>query len=109
MSDKTARIRELNDQFRKTLAGGRIVLTQGIQAMAEIDILHLLGLLQTYDDFSEGDDPYGEHDFGAIMMGGQKYFWKIDYYDNACEMHSPDPSDPAVTHRVLTLMLAEEY
>jgi Protein of unknown function (DUF3768) len=35
--------------------------------------------------------------------------FKIDYFDQNLSMHSPDPADPAVTQRVITIMLAEEY
>ena len=36
MSDnKTVRIRELNDHFRSTLTGGRVVVTSGIDALDE--------------------------------------------------------------------------
>ena len=62
-----------------------------------------------FDAFTDDNDPYGEHDFGAIDEGGVRCFWKIDNYDRATEMGSPDPADPAVTTRVLTVMRADEY
>ena len=62
-----------------------------------------------FHDFNQDNDPHGEHDFGAIRVLGEKLFWKIDYYDLNKEYHSPDAADPAVTCRVLTLMLASEY
>ena len=41
--------------------------------------------------------------------GGERLFFKLDYYDLALNGHSPDPADASVTMRVLTIMLAEEY
>ena len=57
----------------------------------------------------EGIDPYGEHDMGRFTVGGEDYYWKIDYYDRNLEFHSPDPADPSVTIRVLTIMRVDEY
>lgn len=107
--DKTLRIRNLNDALRATLHGGRIMLTAGVDALGPAVAAQLISLLRSYDQFDEGNDPYGEHDFGAFEYGGQKFFWKIDYYDPSLCFGSADPADPAKTTRVLTLMLAEEY
>jgi hypothetical protein len=65
--------------------------------------------MRRFDAFTPDNDPHGEHDFGAFDEGGDRFFWKIDYYDKQMEFGSPDAADPDVTARVLTLMLAEEY
>ena len=44
-----------------------------------------------------------------IEVEGDKLFWKIDLYDRALEYGSPEPTDPAQTHRVLTILFPSEY
>jgi hypothetical protein len=104
-----SRIRELNDALRRTLRGGRIMMTRGVEALGPTIVGQLISHLQTYDRFDEDNDPYGEHDFGAFDHDGSKFFWKIDYYDVGLAFHSEDPSDPTKTVRVLTIMRADEY
>lgn len=65
--------------------------------------------VRDYSDWGAGNDPYGEHDFGAIELGSERYFWKIDYYDEALEGGSSDPANDAATVRVMTVMRADEY
>lgn len=105
--DTTQRIRNLNDQARQAFAGCRVMITQGIQAQDDIDAI--IRKVQQFDGFTQDNDPYGEHDFGSFRHAGETVFWKFDYYDLDLQMHSPDASDPAVTARVLTIMLADEY
>ncbi len=104
-----AKIRAENDQFRKTGRGGRLTITQGIQAMGEKAVQEIIAKIAAYNNFDEGSDPWQEHDFGKIIHDGQKVLWKLDYYDLAMKFASPDPSDPKVTTRILTIMTAEEY
>jgi hypothetical protein len=103
----THRIRELNDTFRTTLRGGRVLVTSGISDRSDLALI-MEGVRQ-FANFQAGNDPYNEHDFGAIRIGADHIFWKIDYYDADLSSGSPDPSDPAVTSRVLTVMLGSEY
>ena len=106
---KTNRIRELNDAFRSTFAGGNVVMTAGVDALPDMVKAEALKQAATFDDFTEDNDPHAEHDFGSFELCGRKFFWKIDYYDRAMEYGSEDPSDPAKTTRVMTVMLASEY
>ncbi|MEI6986985.1 MAG: DUF3768 domain-containing protein [Rhodospirillaceae bacterium] len=106
---QTAKIRQLNDQFRQTGRGGRIMLTSGIQALGQQAIMEIMAKIREFDKFTKDNDPYLEHDFGKIEHNGESIFWKMSYYDRAMEFGSNDPSDPTVTMRVMTMMLAEEY
>lgn len=105
----TQRIRALNDALRNTFSGGRVMVTRGLADAAGDQLPQVLELVRTFDAFDYRNDPHGEHDFGALEWDGETVFWKIDYYDADGEGLSPDPSDPAVTQRVLTVLLAWEY
>lgn len=114
--DAVRELREQNDAFRRTaadlgptLAGYGLVITAGIAARSSDFIQRALECVRDFDAFTPDSDPWGEHDFGSFVLDGAALNWKIDYYDLDLEHGSPDPRDPAVTRRVLTLMLADEY
>ncbi|WP_062230553.1 DUF3768 domain-containing protein [Aureimonas sp. N4] len=99
----------LNDAFRRSFTGGQVMLTGGVAALDPPERLAVLDAVRGFDAFTAGCDPYGEHEFGAVEVAGTRYFWKIDAYDRDYAYASPDPADPAVTCRVLTIMRADEY
>lgn len=109
MDSKTARIRALNDELRQHLTGGMAVITPGVAALGAEAVERIVKTIAVFDDFCHANDPHEEHDFGAFDADGHRVFFKIDYYDESLTYHSPDPTDPSVTKRVITIMLAEEY
>jgi hypothetical protein len=109
VTDTTDRIRALNDQLRHENIQGIIVMTRGVSALPAELQREVFAALASFSEFGRDNDPHGEHDFGAFTVGGHRLFFKIDYYDRSGRHHSPDPADPSVMRRVLTLMLADEY
>ena len=103
------RVRVLNDNFRTTFIGGQVVMTAGVASLCMDVKAHALIQVQAFTAFDADNDPYGEHDFGSFEAGGERFFWKIDYYDRDMTSGSDDPADPEKTTRVLTIMLANEY
>ena len=109
MTTQTARIRALNDELRQHLLGGLAVMTPGVAALGPAVVDRIVKTITVFDDFCHANDPHEEHDFGSFEDKGTTIVFKIDYYDRSLEHGSPDPADPSVTERVITIMLAEEY
>ena len=114
--------RRLNDMTRTQpeIANASWVMTQGVAALLisedgsppKPDATRFATLRTTlahFNDWPEGNDPYGEHDFGAFDLFGEKLFFKIDYYHPDHDTHAPVPSSIELCRRVLTIMLAGEY
>ena len=124
--EQTARIARLNDQARQAMGVAcTAVATVGFRSLPEVDQSCVRELIKTFDAFDDDNDPHGERDFGTIyqLVCGrwttdrprlrederERVFWKLDYYNCQMEFASDDAADPAVTRRVLTIMLSDEY
>jgi hypothetical protein len=99
-------IRDINDKLRREMPHGRVLLTRAIANLDPSIAVAIVCAVREFDAFTPDNDRWGEHDFGQIQIGGETYFWKIDAYDVELEFESPDPTDDAVTKRILTIMTA---
>lgn len=117
-----AEVAKQNDIFRQAILDpeaaiqaaqqgiiGQIVLTPGVAEEAEDFRQSVLAAVAQFDTFTEDNDPYADHTFGAFEVAGEKLFWKIDLYDTAYHYGSEDPANPKATRRALTIMLRSEY
>ncbi len=119
-------IRRLNDAARSNPGTASIAnVTIGFQSLPDADRFAALAAIVRFAKFDSDNDPYGEHDFGAIyrLPNGAwtedrpsdettiaaTVFWKVDCYDQSLEFGSDTPWDAERTKRVLTIMLASEY
>ena len=124
--EQTARIARLNDLARRAMGiASTVVATVGFRSLSEADQSRVRELIETYNAFDEDNDPHSERDFGTIYQLGdscwtterprlcdderERVFWKFDYYDRDLQFSSEDAANPAVTLRVLTIMLSDEY
>lgn len=103
------RICVLNDWLRMHGAGGRVMMTSGIAALGDEQRRKVVAAIRSFDAFTEDNDPRGEHDCAILEVDDLSIMFKIDYYDLTLSSHSPNPADPSVTKRVLTVMLTDEY
>lgn len=124
MTDQSFHTRRLNDMTRTQpqIVNATWVMTQGVAhllagdddreeavAAALTRALALRAAIATFSDWREGNDPYGEHDFGAFALFGRRLFFKIDYFHPDHDTLAPVTGSIELCRRVLTVMLAEEY
>ena len=111
-------ITQHNDMFRTSFGKceglkGQIVQTQGVAALGPIAGMIIAAKIMQYDSFTEDNDPYGEHDFGSVIIheGGDPItiWWKIDLYDANYEHGAEDPEDTERTARLMTILLPSEH
>ena len=107
--ERIAKIRDLNDQLRQTFSGGTVLLSRGIRSKSPKELYDILEGVKNFNDFNQSNNVYAENDFGSFKCHGDTIFFKIDYYNNDDTYLSPDPSNPAHTHRVMTILLSDEY
>lgn len=97
-------------QFGTAAIQGQWLLTPGISALPPVAQIEIFAAIRSFDAFTPDNDPYGEHDFGALdHPDAGRILWKIDYYDPSLRHGSENPADPERTRRVLTIMLASEF
>lgn len=105
-------IRHLNEAFRKGERPdlGHTIITDGVCRLAALSGADIEAVLERVRSFeAKANDPLDEHDFGLFQHAGAIIVWKIEPYDEKLKYGSQDPSNPHITTRVLTIMLAEEY
>src|SRR5438270_9013053 len=107
--DNTARIRELNDAFRKSFAGGRVLMTASLAEEPERVRAAVLQAVADFNAFTPDNDPHREHDWGSFQLFGQTWNWQIVYYDMELIGGSEDPADAGQTTRVLTIGPAADW
>ena len=88
--DRLTRTEVLNDTFRSSVVAGGVTITQGIAALCAEVRAEVLRRVR------------------AFNLLASKFCWNLVCHDRDLHCSSPDPADPSVTTRVLTVMRADE-
>ena len=113
---EAAEIARQNDLFRLGLvegmpAGikGHARMTAGIANRGPVFQSLCVVAVATFSDFTEDNDPYGDHSFAVLTVSGVSIYFKIDLYDETGTFGSEEPANPDRTTRALTILLSSEY
>lgn len=115
-SKATCIIAYQNDEFRRGLLTGKfgnligsIWLSPGAAQQGKDFMNACLIKIHDFNMFNEDNDPFGDHSYGLVTVEDKRAMWKFDYLDLARKNASPEPENPAVTHRLLCIFMPNEY
>jgi hypothetical protein len=94
-----AKIIGLNDHLRTTFKGGRVQMSRSVYQLDPQLRGRAFWVLSKCKKFADDS----EHDWGTFIFGGYAFEWRIEYRAATGLGPSPDPADPVLTFRVLTL------
>lgn len=81
-TEKAARNDRMRAIMPRSHKDDRMVYTRGIAALGPVVVAEAMMKVQTFSEFSEANDPWGERDFGKFTLStGDECFWKIDDYN----------------------------
>ena len=103
-SAKRTTLIALNDQLRTTFSGGRVQMTPGVYQLDARLRGRALAVMARYNKFATDSD----HDWGVFIFAGFSFEWHIEYRGKDGIGTSPDPADPDLTSRVLTLYVVTD-
>ncbi len=112
--DRAEAIARLNDRARRGLdPTARIVFTRNCLAIfCDLDTFGVVvvqaQLLAAFRNCSFAEDS-PERDFTEVLFRDRRVWLKVDCFDKSLEYGSPDPADAALTTRVVTILLPEDY
>ncbi|WP_455963628.1 DUF3768 domain-containing protein [Methylorubrum aminovorans] len=61
-------MRDLNEAFRRSFSGGRVVLSDGVAAQPDAARAGILAAVRKFERFDADNDFYVEHDVGAVQV-----------------------------------------
>lgn len=104
---KLLSISEVNDYLRSLVPTlprpHRMVLSETVASFETDKLMRLFELVRGHKEFTSANDPWGEHDFGKVILDGDSYFFKFDYFDEGLKYFQENGI------RVLTLLHSSEY
>ena len=61
LDEQAAEIRRLNNKFRRTLVGGQVLITPGVEELSHEVKMQTILAIRSFEEFNEDNDPYGTH------------------------------------------------
>lgn len=77
MNNEHLKIQELNDSFRTSLSGGKVMITRGISLLPSEDGNNIVKQVQSFNSFNKNNDPMENTILGYLTLRETGFFGKL--------------------------------